>query len=187
MDFDDIDKQIIDILSKNGRESLTNLGETVKKNNDEPMSHAGIRKRLKKLVESEVLRVQAIYNPNTLGYKQAFILLEMKDFNEIKNLINFFSECPRVFLLSQTTGQYNLIIGVIGQNLDVINRFIDYCGPSNKEGILHSHVLFASNFKVPEYIPITLFSKISGEKKCGNICGGCEAFLDGNCDGCGNF
>ena len=34
---------------------------------------------------------------------------------------------------------------------------------------------------------LNLFNKEGQEDKCGNTCKDCEAFLDGECDGCGNF
>ncbi|MHA1149888.1 MAG: hypothetical protein ACTSR8_16755 [Promethearchaeota archaeon] len=188
MKLDDIDKQILNELFKEGRESLTSLQEKIFKDNNEPMSHTGIKKRIRKLKDSKILKVQGGVNIITeLNYKGCFILLEMKNYEEVKKIIKAYSNCPRVFLLSHVTGQYNLIMGIIGQNIDVLHRYINYCGPTNKEGILHSQILFISDLFVPEYLPLHLFSKESQEQCCGNICKQCEAFLDGGCNGCGNF
>ena len=111
----------------------------------------------------------------------------MKNYDEVKNIIKSYSKCPRVFLLAQITGRYNLIMGIIGQNIDVLHRYINYCGPTNKEGILHSEILFVSMLETPEYLPLYLFSEKSQETECGNLCKDCEAYLDGRCDGCGSF
>lgn len=187
MSLDDVDKQIIRELFKNGRLSLTNLNKIIFKDNKELMSNTGIKKRITKLNNSEILKVQGNINVSNLDYNLMFILLEMKNFDEIKRLIKAYSECPRVFLLAQVSGQFNLIMGVIGQSVEVLHRYINLCGPTNKEGILHSQILYVSHIQVPEYIPVNLFSKESKEHECGNICRDCEAFLDGKCDGCGNF
>lgn len=187
MSLDEVDKQIIRELFKNGRLSLTTLNKMISKDNKKFMSHTGIKKRITKLNDSEILKVQGNINISNLDYKIMFILLEMKNFNEIKNLIKSYSECPRVFLLAQVSGQFNLIMGVIGQSVEVLHRYINFCGPTNKEGILHSQILYVSHIQVPEYIPVNLFSNESKEYECGNICKDCEAFLDGKCDGCGNF
>jgi DNA-binding Lrp family transcriptional regulator len=187
MILDNIDKQLINILSQKGRESLTDIKDRVKKPDQEPMSHSGVRKRIKKLEDNAVIKVQGNLSITNLGYQAAIILMEMKNYIEVQNIIDGYKDCPRVFLLAQVTGQYNLILGVIGQNLDVLRRFINYCGPTNKEGILHSAVMFISNLDTPEYLPLRLFSKISQEHKCGNICAQCEAKLNGECKGCGVF
>jgi len=74
-------------------------------------------------------------------------------------------------------------MGVVGQIIDVLPRFINYCGPSNKEGILHSQTLFVSEVEPPQFFPLKLFSQESQETICGNVCKNCEAFLDGRfCD-----
>jgi DNA-binding Lrp family transcriptional regulator len=187
MGLDDIDKQIINALYENGRESLISIGEKVIKTDKEIMSHAGVRKRISKMEESEILKVQGNVNINALNYKACIILLEMKNYDEINHIIQAYSECPRIFLLAQITGRYNVIMGIIGQSIEILHRYINYCGPTNKEGILHSEILFISNLNSPRYISLNLFSKESQEIKCGNICKDCEAYLDGKCDGCGNF
>jgi len=187
MELDKIDKQILNQLFSNGRKRLIHITEKVLKSNQEPMSHTGVKKRIKKLEDLGILQVQGNISFSGLNYKAAIILMEMKNFETLKKIIESYSECPRVFLLAHVTGQFNLIFGIVGQNLDVLHRYINYCGPSNKEGVLHSEVLFISNLETPKFLPLNLFSEKSQESKCGNICKDCEAFLDGRCDGCGNF
>jgi len=187
MPLDNIDKQIVTALFKSGRESLTNLKEIIFKSDDETMSHTGIAKRISKLEDKGILKVQGNININEINYKTLFILMEWGNYEEIKSIIKSYSECPRVFLLAQVTGQYNLIMGVIGQNLDVLHRYINHCGPTNKKGLLHSALIFGSDFITPKFLPLNLFSKESNEQNCGNICVDCEAYLNGKCDGCGTF
>jgi DNA-binding Lrp family transcriptional regulator len=187
MEIDNIDKQILNALFKNGRESLTNLEKIIIKSGTETMSHTGIAKRIAKMEDNGVLKVQANANIDKLQYKALFLLMEMSNFEEVQNIIKAYQDCPRVFLLASVTGQYNLILGIIGQNIDVLHRYLNYCGPTNKKGILHSAAIFASDFIIPKYIPLNLFSRESQEDECGNICGDCPAYLDGKCEGCGNF
>ncbi len=187
MHFDKIDKQILAALFKNGRESLTSLEKIVEKADHEMMSHTGISKRISKLEDMGILKVQANLNLNKLDYKALFLLIEISNYDEINNIIKAYAECPRVFLLTQVTGQYNIIMAVIGQNIDVLHRYINHCGPTNRKGILHSAVIHISDLIIPKFMPIDLFSEVSKEYKCGNECKNCEAFLDGKCEGCGNF
>ena len=147
MELDEIDKQILNELYKNGRESLTTLNQKIYKGDQEIMSHTGVKKRIVKLRDSNVLKIQGNININNLNYKACFILLEMKNYENIKKIIEEYSECPRVFLLAQITGQYNIIMGIVGQSIDVLHRYINYCGPTNKEGVLHSQILFVSTLE----------------------------------------
>lgn len=187
MQLDHIDKQILNALFYKGCERLTRIAEKVMKPDQEMMSHTGIRKRIKKLEQSEILKIQGNVNLHHLNYKACIILLEMKNYEEVKKVKYAYSDCPRVFFLAEVTGQFNLIIGIVGQNIEVLHQYINYCGPTNKDGILHSDILFFSKFVIPEFLPLNLFSNQSQESKCGNCCKACEAYLDGRCDGCGNF
>ena len=187
MEIDGIDRQILNALFKDGRTSLTNLEKVVFKSGTETMSHTGIAKRIAKLEDTGVLKVQANTNINKLQYKALFLLMEMRNFEEVQNIIKAYQDCPRIFLLAHVTGQYNLILGILGQNIDVLHRYLNYCGPTNKSGILHSAAIFASDLIIPKYVPLNIFSQESQESKCGNICKNCNAYLDGNCNGCGTF
>ncbi|MHA2390711.1 MAG: Lrp/AsnC family transcriptional regulator [Promethearchaeota archaeon] len=187
MPLDKIDKQILKALFNNGRESLSSLSKTITKSNEDTMSHAGIAKRISKLEDSGTLKVQGNVSVKNLNYYIVFILMEMKNFEEVQKISEAYSECPRVFLLAHVTGQYNLIFGIVGQDLDVLRRYINFCGPTNKTGVLHSAIIFTSELITPKFVPVDLFSDISKEHKCENICKACQAYLDGKCQGCGNF
>jgi DNA-binding Lrp family transcriptional regulator len=187
MMLDNIDKQLINILSKKGRETLTDLKDRVQKPDKESMSHSGVRKRIRKLEDNEIIKVQGNINIASLGYQAAFILMEMKNYIEVQKVVDAYKSCPRVFMLAQVTGQYNLLVGVLGQSIEILRRFINLCGPTNKDGILHSAVMFVSQIETPEYMPTRLFGKESFEHKCGNICDECEAFTNKECLGCGTF
>jgi len=187
MRLDRIDRQILKALFLNGRESLTNLEKSIFKTDSETMSHTGIAKRMQKLEVNEILKIQANSNINALQYKAMFLLMEMSNYGEVQNIINSYKDCPRVFMLAQVTGQYNIIMGLIGQTTDVLYRYLNQCGPTNKGGILHSASIFVSALALPKYLPLNLFSNESQESKCKNNCKNCAALLNDQCGGCGKF
>jgi DNA-binding Lrp family transcriptional regulator len=187
MAIDNIDQQILRVLFNNGRESLVDIKDKVVKSDMDTMSHTGIRKRITKLEKLGLLKVQGNLSIKNLRYQAAFILMEMKNFEEVQNLIEAYKECPRVFLFAHISGQYNLIFGVVGRSLEALHRYMNYCGPTNKKGVLHSAVIYVTNMVVPEYLPLNIFKCISNEEKCGNICAECAPYLNGKCNGCGNF
>ncbi len=187
MELDNIDKQIIKALFNNGRENLKRIANKVLKKDNESMSHTGIRKRITKMEELNLLKIQGNLSIKNLKYTAAILLMKLENFEIIKNVTEAYEDCPRVFMLAQLSGQYNLILGIVGQNLEVLQRYLNYCGPSNKKGVLHTEVLFLSSFNTPKFLPINLYGDISVESKCGNLCKECPAFLDGDCAGCGNF
>ena len=81
MYLDDIDKQILKELFRNGRTSLTNFDI---KMDQKTMSHTGVKKRITKLEDSGIPHVQGNISISKLNYKAMFILLEMKNYDELK-------------------------------------------------------------------------------------------------------
>jgi DNA-binding Lrp family transcriptional regulator len=187
MILDAIDRQVLLALFKDGRASLSFMSQSITKANNEKMSHAGISRRITKLENSDVLNIQGNLNINKLNYSVMFILMEMKNYNDIQNIIDMYSECPRIFLLAHVTGQYHLIFGVIGHDINDLREYINFCGPSNKRGVLHSEILYTSQLVAPKFIPINLFSGKSKEDKCKNLCKECSSYIEGRCKGCGMF
>jgi DNA-binding Lrp family transcriptional regulator len=151
------------------------------------MSHTGVGKHISKLEDTNTPKIQGNISIKNLNYYAAFILMEMKNFEEVQEISEAYSECPRIFLLARVTGQNNLIFGIVEQDMDVLRRYINYCGPTNKKGVLHSAIIFASDLILSEFLPINFFSKESQESKCGNFYNNCGAYLDGKCGGSGNF
>ncbi|GAH08531.1 unnamed protein product [marine sediment metagenome] len=97
MKLDKVDKQIINALFNNGRENLTRLKDIIFKNDNETMSHTGIAKRISKLEDTGILKVQGNINITEINYKTLIILMEWSNFDEIRSIISSYSECPRVF------------------------------------------------------------------------------------------
>ncbi len=80
MFIDDIDQKILNIMFDNGRESLLNIKNKMLERHHISMSHTGIRKRIKKLEESKIIKSQVNVKITELNYHLAFILIEMKNY-----------------------------------------------------------------------------------------------------------
>jgi len=59
---DDIDAQIIKILNLNGRTPNTEIAKKLK------LSETAIRKRIRKLLDDEVIQIVAVVNQEKMGY-----------------------------------------------------------------------------------------------------------------------
>ncbi len=65
--IDDIDQKILNIMYNNGRESLLNIKNTMPEQHHISMSHTGIRKRIKKLEDSKIIKSQVNVNTTELN------------------------------------------------------------------------------------------------------------------------
>ena len=183
--LDFIDKQILNQLYTDGKMSLNRIKQYVVKKNGEHMSHTGINNRIEKLAESDILKIQGNINLKQLNYQAAVVLIELKQYDLLEEYIIHASTCPRIFLLATTTGKYHLLFGMVGKNIEEINCCLNNCDLVGKEAIKNSEIIFAPNLKIPNYIPINLFSNIDKEIQIKDECVECESYKVGICRGCG--
>ncbi|MHA1988043.1 MAG: hypothetical protein ACW98D_15515 [Promethearchaeota archaeon] len=158
MGLDYIDKELITQLFSKGRQSLNNIKIEVIKSEIQDVSQSGIRKRFERLKSSDTINVQGNLSVNNLRNHCAFIFTHIINNNSLNKLIEIYRKCPRVFMLAQVTGQYNLLIGIMGEDIEKLHWFINHCGPGNQAEVSHSEILFTSNFKIPKFIPVDFFN-----------------------------
>jgi Lrp/AsnC family transcriptional regulator, regulator for asnA, asnC and gidA len=63
LSIDDVDAEIIELLKKNGRMPNTEMANLL------DLSETAIRKRLKRLLDDEIIQVVAVVNQRKLGYE----------------------------------------------------------------------------------------------------------------------
>jgi len=178
--LDDIDKQIIHQLFLDGRQSNTQIGINLKSS----MSHTGVQNRIKKLMDSHLLKIQGNINFNLLNTKVAFINVKLQKYDDIDKFINKFKLCPRIFLISKIAGQYHLKIGVIGRNMDDLNDFMNYCLLADTKLINSSEITFSSEISKPEFFPLYFFEINNKNTPCSKNCLECDSFINEKCYGC---
>lgn len=107
MRMDETDSQIIALLSRDGR---TNNNEIAKKLG---ISEGTVRNRIKKLVESGVLRVTGLVSPDTIQDRQLFLLgVNIAASRDLTTKAQEIVDLPNVKSVSITTGRYDLIVEV---------------------------------------------------------------------------
>lgn len=168
--LDKTDRAILDILTKHGRESYTTLSKKLS------FSDTGIKKRLYKLNNEGILKVQGNLNLDALHLKACLILLEVKGHDDLNRIIKAYENCPYVFLTLELLGNYNLLMGFYGHNIEDVDEKIKDCGPSNMPGVLHSEVMLISNFNLPTFLPLKIVSADQQVKI--NVCERCSDCLN---------
>ena len=179
--MDDIDRKIIAQLQVDAR---TTLGELAKITGFTSM---GIKKRLKKLIESGAIKNQALMNPAAFGLTPAMIQLEMKDAKAKQDVINRFKECPRVVHFFKTTGGYNLLALVIAENQDTLDSIsVEKCSLRSSPGIRRSEFYPISNNEFSQYLQIREHLTHKGKDKapCNVDCCTCARYEAKKCVGC---
>ena len=173
-------KIIISELSKSGRVKLTTLAKRLN------VTPAAVKERVERLMEKNIIKVVGVINVNDLFPISALIGVEA-DANAVNVLIRKFRACPLVFHLSKTTGVYNLIIGMVAEDMEHMENRINY-HIRNEPGLKHIEVNMGHGSIVPEFRQLRLWQKEQTDTcACyGGRCDECPAFaeLGGSCRGC---
>jgi Lrp/AsnC family transcriptional regulator for asnA, asnC and gidA len=112
------DEKIVRILGQNGRKT----GEQIAKELN--ISAATVRRRIKKLVENDMLRFVAVVNPADFGFPlPAVIALDVIP-EKLDSILEELSNHPDVKWMATTIGRYDIIAGVRFRSLDYLTEFV---------------------------------------------------------------
>ena len=116
--LDDIDKAIIRELQVDGRTPYAKLGPAV------GLSQAAVRQRVQRLIDSGVMQVVAVTDPQMLGFSlQAMIGLQIE--GDVRPVAATLAAIERVEYVVVATGRYDILIEVVADGsadlLDFLN------------------------------------------------------------------
>ena len=115
--LDDVDRQVIESLRKDGRASFAQIAEQL------GVSAGMIRLRYNRLVEQGYLRVTAITNPLRMGYKTMAMIGVRVDGSKLLEVADKISKLDEVIYLVVTSGRYDLFAEVMCRDQ---SEFLDF-------------------------------------------------------------
>ena len=77
--------------------------------------------------------------------------------------------CPRIFLILKLTGDFHVIIGVLGHDVEDINNFINCC-LNQEELIKDSSIMFSTEKVKPNFMPVELTECSNKKTLSGSNC-----------------
>jgi len=110
--IDEIDQKIADILAENGRISMAAIGKRI------GISSDLARKKYEKLRDNGILKITIQINLNKIGYSAMCIFFTVISSENSLSIILQISKIPEVISIMKTTGDYDLQIYAIIQNID---------------------------------------------------------------------
>lgn len=117
--LDDIDLEILRILYEDGREPLVSIGEKVN------LKHPSVIARIRRLIDNNLMRVQANINTKKFGFQLGIIMMDVSDPEKIVEISKALKNCWRVIMILHITGDYNLMVLFIAPNPRLVSSFID--------------------------------------------------------------
>jgi Lrp/AsnC family transcriptional regulator for asnA, asnC and gidA len=113
--LDEIDMQIVEKLTKNGRASFRKIAQEI------GISTDTVARRYQKLIENKFIKVSIQINPTTLGY-QALVtfLIEITNHDKNRIIVEKLSKIPRVSYIATIAGAYDLRVVALVKDLKEI-------------------------------------------------------------------
>lgn len=112
------DTKIVEILQQDGRASNAEIARKL------GVSEGTIRRRLKKLLGEEGIRVVALPDPNKLGYNTEAIVGLQVDPSKIEEVSSELTDAPETLNVAVTTGAFDLFAWVALPSPEDLQRFL---------------------------------------------------------------
>jgi Lrp/AsnC family transcriptional regulator, regulator for asnA, asnC and gidA len=107
LELDDLDKQIVQLLHKDGRMPYTEIAKRL------GPAEATIRYRVQRLIETGAITIQAYLNPDKLGYRQMALLnLRCSNLERAEVIAAELSSLDAISYVAFIAGPYDLFIEV---------------------------------------------------------------------------
>jgi Lrp/AsnC family transcriptional regulator, regulator for asnA, asnC and gidA len=116
--IDELDRHIIRELQRDGRASNVDIARALN------VTEGTIRKRLERLIDSDVIRVAALPDPSKIGYSTHTLISLQVDMAALDAVIEQLTRLPEICCLSYITGEFDLIIEALFADTNHLLRFL---------------------------------------------------------------
>jgi Lrp/AsnC family transcriptional regulator for asnA, asnC and gidA len=132
--IDDVDAKIIEFLKQDGRMPNTDLAKKLK------ISEATIRKRLRKLIDNEIIQIVAVVNHDKLGEEIVGNIKIKVDGKKSDNIIKGLNKLNGVWYIAHLTGAIDFDVEF---NLKTHGELRDLLAAINKiDGVIKTETSF---------------------------------------------
>jgi Lrp/AsnC family transcriptional regulator for asnA, asnC and gidA len=116
--MDELDTRIIEILQNDGRASNAGIARTV------GVSEGTVRRRLKRLIQGEYIRVVAVTDPAKMGYVSEGLIGLQADLDKIDSVADELAKLEEVSLVTITTGAYDIFAWATLESAEALGIFL---------------------------------------------------------------
>lgn len=116
--MDELDTKIIALLQGDGRASNAGIAREV------GVSEGTVRRRLKRLVQEEFIRVVALLDPGKMGYSSEALIGVQVDPDKVDQVADDLAELEEVNWVAVTTGAYDIFAWAALQSAQTLGIFL---------------------------------------------------------------
>jgi Lrp/AsnC family transcriptional regulator for asnA, asnC and gidA len=140
-----LDVHLIRLLEQDGRQSSRVLAKQLN------VSPATIRRRIKKLIQEDVIRIQAVFDPSKVGLGLSAVLALDIDPRNLETAVRQLASNGSVAWLSTTTGRFDIIAELRFASTDELYAFLQKELPKI-EGLKNSETFVCLHLVKAPYI-----------------------------------
>jgi len=115
---DDIDRQIISLLQKDGRMPYLTIA------NELGLAEGTIRRRVARLIDEQILQIVGVTDPLKVGMQTVAIVGMKVERSKIDQIVQALSDMSEVRYVALSTGNYDLVIEVVVPSNDHLLKFL---------------------------------------------------------------
>ena len=149
--IDDLDRQILNIITKNARIPFKDIAE------DCEVSRSAIHQRVQRLIDTGVIVGSGYHvNPKTLGYQTCtYIGIKLEKGSMYATVVPELEKIPEVVECHFTTGPYTMMVKLYAKDnedlMDLLNGKIQ-----SIKGVMSTETLISLDMSIKREVPITL-------------------------------
>lgn len=137
--IDDLDKRLIKLLQEDAHRSSDVFAKKL------GVSPATIRRRTRRLIKENVMRIQAVLDPDKIGLPLAVIIAFDVAHESLDSVMRHLAKQPQVKWISSTTGRFDIMAMARFANTEDLSNFVqtqllDLEGVRNSETFVGLHV-----------------------------------------------
>jgi len=117
IDIDGTDREIMSILQENSRSANTEIAKRLQ------ISEATVRNRIRKLVDSKIIRNIAVIKPELLGYQVHLFVGVQVEVKKAKEVASRLKNKEAVHFLGYSTGRYDIILVAFFRSVEEQSQF----------------------------------------------------------------
>lgn len=117
--IDELDQKLIQELHKDGRESYTDLARKL------GLVEGTVRKRVKHLIDKNIIEIVALPDLSELGYRLASIMGLQVKMADLRKVADALAKNPNVCYLAFVTGRYDLMAIIVTRSHKELSNFIE--------------------------------------------------------------
>ena len=149
--LDSLDEKLVQLLGQDARQSSDTLAKQLK------VSAATIRRRARKLLQSGVMRIVAVADPNKIGFPVAVVVAFKVTHDKLESFLKILASQSKVIWSSITTGRFDIVTLMRFRSIDELSNFLR-SGIASLEGLRNIETFFCLDGGKGGHLPLSFGS-----------------------------